>query len=289
MFLDYSTGEYPGDYSWDSAGPAASPKACGPARGLHHHLQSRPVPMLASLFLGCRTAAPLGIVLACCSAAALPCLAPYSRRTNGPASVAVADANALQLPLPPKPGWPVSPVLRVLRHAVGHLRQPWDPRDRARQEPPVGARCPVAPVDGMTMTMTMTMTIYIYIYIYIYTNTCMYIYTSIYIYIYICMYVCILPPSESSLLSPKFQLPPSKYPLLPTQFHVPPAQFPLPPSENPPPPSKNPLPPTQCLLPPSEIYTYVYTNTCMYVHLYIYICVCMYIYIYIYVCMYICI
>ena len=31
-------------------------------------------------------------------------LPPYPRRTNGPASVAVANANALQLPLPPKPG-----------------------------------------------------------------------------------------------------------------------------------------------------------------------------------------
>ena len=105
--------------------------------------------MLAALFLGCCSAAPLGVVLACCSAAALPCLDPYPRRTNGPALVAVANANALQLPLPPKPGWPVSPVLSVLRQAVGHLRQPWDPRDRARQEPPVGARCPVTPVDGM--------------------------------------------------------------------------------------------------------------------------------------------
>ena len=147
--FDYLTGGYPGDYGWDSAGPAASPKAYGPARGLHHRLQSRLVPMLAALFLGCCSAAPLGIVLACCSAAALPCLAPYPRRTNGPASVAVANANALQLPLPPKPGWPLSPVLWVLRHAVGHLRQPWDPRDRARQEPLVGARCPVAPLDGM--------------------------------------------------------------------------------------------------------------------------------------------
>ena len=106
-------------------------------------------PCLLHLSLDCRSAAPLGVLLACCSAAALPYLAPYPRRTNGPALVVVANANALQLPLPPKPGWPVSPVLRVLRHAVGHLRQPWDPRDRARQEPPVGATCPVTPVDGM--------------------------------------------------------------------------------------------------------------------------------------------
>ena len=94
-------------------------------------------------------------------------LPPYPRRTNGPASVAVANANALQLPLPPKPGCPVSPVLWVLRHAVGHLRQPWDPRDRARKEPPVGARCPVTPVDGMISGYDYDYD-YIYIYIYIY-------------------------------------------------------------------------------------------------------------------------
>ena len=95
-------------------------------------------------------------------------LPPYPRRTNGPASVAVANANALQLPLPPKPGCPVSPVLWVLRHAVGHLRQPWDPRDRARQEPPVGARCPVTPVDGTISGYDYDYD-YIYIYIYYYT------------------------------------------------------------------------------------------------------------------------
>ena len=128
-------------------------------------------PVLAALSLGCCSAAPLGIVLACCSAAALPCLAPYPRRTNGPASVAVANANALQLPLPPKPGWPVSPVLWVLRHALGHLKQPWDPRDRARQEPPVGAKCPVTPVDGMISG-----------YDYDYDDVCM----------YVCMYVLLL-------------------------------------------------------------------------------------------------
>ena len=70
-----------------------------------------------------------------------PALPIYPRQSNGPAPVAVATAKALQLPLPPKPGWPVSPVFWVLRHAMGHLRQPWDPCDRATQEPPVGARC----------------------------------------------------------------------------------------------------------------------------------------------------
>ena len=75
--FDYVSGEYPGDYGWDSARPAAGPKSYGPARGLRHHLQSRLVPMLAALFLGCCSAAPLGILLACCSVAALPCLAPY--------------------------------------------------------------------------------------------------------------------------------------------------------------------------------------------------------------------
>ena len=38
----------------------------------------------------------VAMLLRCC---ALP---PYPRRTNGPASVAVANANAMQLPLPPK-------------------------------------------------------------------------------------------------------------------------------------------------------------------------------------------
>ena len=74
----------------------------------------------------------------------------YPRRSNRPVLVAVANANALQLPLPPKPSWPVSPVLWVLRHAVGHLRQPWDPRDRARQETPVSARCPVTSTTAHT-------------------------------------------------------------------------------------------------------------------------------------------
>ena len=39
--FDYLTPEYPGDYGRDSAGPAAGPKTYGPARWLHHHLQSR--------------------------------------------------------------------------------------------------------------------------------------------------------------------------------------------------------------------------------------------------------
>ena len=95
----------------------------------------------------------------------------YPRRSNGPAPVAVANATTMHLPVPPKPGWLVSPVFKVLRHAVGHLGQPSDPRDRARQEPPVGARCPVTPVDGMISDYDYdydSMCVYIYIYIYIY-------------------------------------------------------------------------------------------------------------------------
>ena len=62
--------------------------------------------MRAALYLGC-CSAPLrrcpcfplvAMLLRCC---AFPL---YPRRTNGPASVAVANANALQSPLPPKPG-----------------------------------------------------------------------------------------------------------------------------------------------------------------------------------------
>ena len=105
--------------------------------------------MHAALFLGC-CIAPTGCTPACCLLlCCLICLAHYPRRSNGPALVAVANANALQVPMPPKPSWPVSPVLWVLRHAVGHPRQHWDPWDRARQEPLVGARCLVTPVDGM--------------------------------------------------------------------------------------------------------------------------------------------
>ena len=135
--------------------------------------------MRADLFLGCRCPCflLLEVLLRCC---ALP---PYPRRTNEPASVAVANANALQLRLPPKPGRPVSPVLWVLRHAVGHLRQPWDPRDQARQEPPVGARCPVNPVDGMISGYDYDYDYIVYIYI------CVYIYIYILnIYIYIDIY-----------------------------------------------------------------------------------------------------
>ena len=66
---------------------------------------------------------PVAVLLRC---RALP---PYPRRFNGPALIVIANAKALQSPLPPKPGWPVSLVLWVLRHAVGHLRQPSDARD----------------------------------------------------------------------------------------------------------------------------------------------------------------
>ena len=50
---------------------------------------------------------------------------------------------------------------------MGHLRQPWDPRDRARQEPPVGARCPVTQVEGMISGYDYDYD-YIYIHVYLY-------------------------------------------------------------------------------------------------------------------------
>ena len=99
---------------------------------LHCTPRWRPCFLLVSMFLHCH---------------ALPL---YPRRSNGPVLVAVANANALRLPPPPNPGWPVSPFFWLLRQAVGHLRQPWDPPDRARHEPRLGVRCPVTPVDGMT-------------------------------------------------------------------------------------------------------------------------------------------
>ena len=102
-----------------------------------------------------------------------PALPLYPPQSNGPASPAVANAKALQLPLPRKPGRPVSRVFWVLRHAVGHRRQPWVPEDRAGQEPPVGARCPVTRVDGMMSGYDYDYD-YMYIYIYIYIRTCMY-------------------------------------------------------------------------------------------------------------------
>ena len=109
-----------------------------------------------------------------------PILPLHPWRSNGNSALAtapfaVANAKALQLPLPPKPGWPVSLVIWFLRQAVGHLRQPWDPRLLARQEPPVGARCPVTPVNGMISG-------------YDYDYACMYV--RMYVLAYVCMYVC---------------------------------------------------------------------------------------------------
>ena len=102
-------------------------------------------------------------MLMCCYA-----LPPYPRRSNGLALVAVVKANALHLPLAPKPGWPVSPVLWVLYHALGHLKQPWNPWILARQEPLVGATCPVTPADG-------TISGYDYDYDYVCRYVCMYV------------------------------------------------------------------------------------------------------------------
>ena len=65
----------------------------------------------------------------------LPCsaLPPYPRWTYSPALVNVANAaNVLQLPMPPKLGRLVSPVLWVVYQAVNNLRQPWDLRHCVR-------------------------------------------------------------------------------------------------------------------------------------------------------------
>ena len=97
-------------------------------------------------------------------------LPQYPRRPNEPALVAIANASALQLPLPQKPRWSLSPVLWALYNVVGHPRQPWDPRDRARQEPPIGARCLATLVDGMISG---------YDYDYDYVGVCMYVHVCV--------------------------------------------------------------------------------------------------------------
>ena len=84
-----------------------------------------------------------------CLAAAMLCLAPYFEWIDGPALITFANAaNALQLQLPPKPERPVSPVLWVLRQAVGNLRQPWD-STASGWEPPTRLRWPLTHVHGM--------------------------------------------------------------------------------------------------------------------------------------------
>ena len=72
------------------------------------------------------------------------------------------------------------------------LRQPWDPRDRARQEPPVGARCPVTPIDGRITG---------YDYDYDYDHVCVYV---------LCIWVSHVPsctaPTLTFMLSPSLFL-----------------------------------------------------------------------------------
>ena len=70
--------------------------------------------------------------------------------------------------------------------------QPWDPRDRAGQEQPVGARCPVTPGDGMISGYDYDYD-YIYIYTYIYIYICIYICVCMCIYIYIYIYILLHP------------------------------------------------------------------------------------------------
>ena len=81
----------------------ASPRACCSVSWLLHFThRRRPCFLLAAMLLRCHT------------------LPLYPRRSNRPTLVAVVNVNALQLPLPPKLGRPVSPGFCVLRHAVGH-------------------------------------------------------------------------------------------------------------------------------------------------------------------------
>ena len=98
--------------------------------------------------------------------------------SNGPAPGAVANAKALQLALPPKPGWPVFPVIWVPRQVVGHLRQP---------------RCPVTRVDGMISG-----------YDYDYDYACMYV--RMYVLAYVCMYVCMAMLRRGVFKEPGFFL-----------------------------------------------------------------------------------
>ena len=100
-------------------------------------------PCLLHLLLDCRNASPLGV---CLLVAVLPLCHALPLTPGDSAGQRSSPLLMLTLCCPQSlVGW----YPWVLRHAVGHLRQPWDPRDRARQEPPVGARCPVTPVDGM--------------------------------------------------------------------------------------------------------------------------------------------
>ena len=84
----------------------------------------------------------------------------------------------------------------VLRQAVGHLRQPRDPRHHTR----VGTTClrvvPVTPVDGMISD---------YDYDCDYDSVCRYVcsyarmYASMYVYMYACMYACCIEVASPAL------------------------------------------------------------------------------------------
>ena len=168
-------------------GDTGAMKAEGQARTTESPLLVRR--MRAALCLGC-CSAPDGEAFAfcllrcCCSTVPCP-LTPGEQTGQRPSPLLMVTRCSRHCPQSLVS--PVSPVLWVLRHSVGHLRQPWDTRDRARQEPRVGARCPVTPVDGMISGYDYDYDyIYIYIYIYIiYIYVCVYIYVYIYIYIYI--------------------------------------------------------------------------------------------------------
>ena len=123
--------------------------------------------MRATLLLGWRFALDgeaLAFCLLRCCCVAVPCPhCPGEQTGQRPSPLLMLRLCRCHCPASLVDRYPRSSGSSVMLWAT--LRQPWDPRDRPRQEPPVGARCPVTPVDGMISGHDYD---YDYIYIYIY-------------------------------------------------------------------------------------------------------------------------